>query len=119
MNEKCYFLGMAIPRHDWYLKEWLRALGKRQSDVVNELDWNKSKVSLLCNGGQSYMRGDVQELAAYLNLEPHELLMHPDEAMYIRRLIIAPQGMDMHRGRRAFPGGPAHRFRHPAGAAYR
>ena len=77
---------MAEPRHDWYLKEWLKACQKRQADIVNDLDWNKAKVSLMARGLQPYTREEVNELAEYLNIRPHELLMHPDDAYAIRRL---------------------------------
>lgn len=77
---------MAEPRHDWYLKQWLRYYGKRQSDVARDLDWNKAKVSLTASGKQAYTRDDVNEIADYLNLRPYELLMHPDDAMRLRRL---------------------------------
>jgi plasmid maintenance system antidote protein VapI len=82
----CYLFRMAEPRHDWYLKEWLRTLHKKQADIVRELDWNKARVSLMMRGEQQYTRDAVNELAAYLNLEPHELLMHPEEAMANRNL---------------------------------
>jgi hypothetical protein len=52
------------PGHDWYLKEWLATLGKKQP----------------------YDRDSLNELAAYLHLEPHELLMHPADAMALRQL---------------------------------
>lgn len=77
---------MAQPRHDWYLKDWLRTLGKRQADIVRDLDWNKARVSLMLHGKQPYERDSVNELAEYLNIKPHELLMHPDDAMALRRL---------------------------------
>lgn len=77
---------MAAPAHDWYLKEWLQTLCKRQADIVRDLDWNKARVSLMMSGKQQYTRDAVNELALYLNLEPFELLMHPDDAMAIRRL---------------------------------
>ena len=77
---------MADPRHDWYLKQWLRTLGKKQADIVRDLDWNKARVSLTASGKQPYNRDDVNEIAAYLNLRPFELLMHPDDAMRLRRL---------------------------------
>ncbi len=81
-----YGLLMPPPRHDWFLREWLRTLHKKQSDIVRDLDWNKARVSLMLRGEQPYTRDAVNELAAYLNLRPHELLMHPDDAMAIRRL---------------------------------
>lgn len=77
---------MATPAHDWYLKEWLAYFGKKQADVVRDLDWNKAKVSLTAKGTQQYTRDDVNEIAAYLSLHPYELLMHPDDAMMLRRL---------------------------------
>lgn len=77
---------MAEPRHDWYLKEWIKTLGKRQADIARDLDWNKARVSLMIRGEQQYTRDVVNQLSAYLNLAPYELLMHPDDAMAIRRL---------------------------------
>jgi hypothetical protein len=77
---------MAEPRHDWYFREWLLASKKKQKDIVNDLGWNKSKVSLMYHGKQAYTREEVNELAAYLHIRPHELLMHPDDANAIRRL---------------------------------
>lgn len=86
IGEEWYPLQMAHPMHDWYLKEWLRCLNKRQADLVRDLDMNKAKVSLTASGKQPYTRDDVNLLADYLNLRPYELLMHPDEAMTLRRL---------------------------------
>lgn len=77
---------MVAPRHDWYLKQWLKTLGKKQADIVRDLDWNKARVSLTASGKQPYNRDDVNEVADYLNLRPYELLMHPDDAMSLRRL---------------------------------
>lgn len=81
-----YNRGMADPRNDWFLKEWLKACEKKQADVVRDLDWNKAKVSLMIRGLQPYTREEVNELATYLNIRPHELLMHPDDAFAARRL---------------------------------
>lgn len=72
--------------NDWYLRQWLKTLGKRQADIVRDLDWNKARVSLTVSGKQPYSRDDVNEVAKYLNLYPYELLMHPDDAMSMRRL---------------------------------
>jgi transcriptional regulator with XRE-family HTH domain len=77
------------PGHDWYLKEWLATLGKKQADIVRDLDWNKARVSLMLRGKQPYDRDSLNELATYLNLQPHELLMHPADAMALRRLKAA------------------------------
>lgn len=81
-----YSRRMAKPRHDWFLKEWLKAVGKKQADMARELEWNKAKVSLTASGKQPYNREDVNEASAYLNIAPYELLMHPEDAMALRRL---------------------------------
>ena len=79
---------MKKPRYDWYLSEWLKAVGKKQADMARELEWNKAKVSLTASGKQPYDRDDVNEASAYLNIEPYELLMHPADAMALRRLRL-------------------------------
>lgn len=61
-------------------------LGKHQKDLVKDLDWNKAKASLVMSCKQKYTRDEVNELASYLNIRPFELLLHPDDAMAIRRL---------------------------------
>lgn len=77
---------MDIPRFDWYFPEWLTYYGKAQARVIEALDWPKSKVSKLYNGLQPYDRESVNALAAFFNIAPFELLMHPEEAMALRRL---------------------------------
>lgn len=76
------------PAHDWYLAQWLSACAKEQVDLEKELEWNKSKASLMINGKQRYHRDDVNQVADWLNLQPYELLMHPQDAMAIRQLRI-------------------------------
>lgn len=77
---------MAGPAHHWYLKEWLRYFGKKQADVVRDLEWNKAKVSLTAVGKQPYDRDDINDVAEYLQLEPFELLLPPERAMSYRQL---------------------------------
>jgi plasmid maintenance system antidote protein VapI len=77
---------MAVPGHDWYLKEWMATLGKKQADIVSDLEWNPARISLMLRGKQQYTRDAVNELSAYLNLQPFELLMHPEDAMALRQL---------------------------------
>lgn len=99
-GRSAYSSGMAAPRHDWFLREWLSFYGKKQADMVRDLDWNKAKVSLTASGKQPYDRDDLNQAAAYLNIHPYELLMHPDDAMALRRLkrdaarIAATQELD-------------------------
>ncbi|QNN65116.1 helix-turn-helix transcriptional regulator [Sphingomonas rhizophila] len=78
---------------DWFLLEWLDAAGKKQADIANDLEWNKSKVSMVVRGMQRYTRDEVNELSAYLGIRPHELLMHPSEAMAYRQLRSAAEAI--------------------------
>lgn len=72
--------------HDWYLRAWLETQKMRQIDLVERTGWGKSKVSELVNGVWHYNREIINTVAKALRIEPFELLMHPDEAMAIRRL---------------------------------
>ncbi len=74
------------PAHDWYLVEWMKLYGKIQADLERDLEWNKSKASLMWNHNQRYHRDDVNQVADWLNLKPHDLLIHPDDAMALRRM---------------------------------
>ncbi len=77
---------MSRAERDWYLADWATALGKRQVDFVNDLNWNKARASLLWNGKQGYTREIVVEVARYLSIRPYELLIRPEEAMAIRAM---------------------------------
>ena len=80
-----YYSGMS----EWYIREWAATLGKRPVDFVRDLEWNKSRVSLLFSGKQPYSPAVLRDVAAYLNLQPFELLMHPDRAMAYRRMTAS------------------------------
>lgn len=71
---------------DWFLVDWLRYYGKSQADIVRDTDWSKATVSEIVNGKTGYYRKIVNELARVLNVQPFELLMHPDDAFALRRL---------------------------------
>jgi transcriptional regulator with XRE-family HTH domain len=77
---------MANPQHDWYLRQWLDTLHTRQSAVGERTGFARSKMSKLVSGSQPYDRPSVNAIARALNIEPYELLMHPEDAMRIRRL---------------------------------
>jgi len=77
---------MASPAHDWYLSRWLDATGLKQAGLERLTGWDKRKASFLVNGRQPYRRQEVNEAAAALNIEPFELLMHPEDAFALRRL---------------------------------
>jgi transcriptional regulator with XRE-family HTH domain len=59
--------------------------GKSQTDMQRMCDWSKASASQIYNGKQDYSPKLVNEAAGALNLEPFELLMHPDRAMAYRR----------------------------------
>ena len=84
---------MATLKHDWYAKEWLDHFGKRQASLVNDLDWNKARASLMVRGIQPYDRESLNELAEYLHLEPFELLLPPEQAMSYRALRSTAEQM--------------------------
>lgn len=86
----------------WYLQEWMAEAGKRQSDLVKELDWPKSKANKVWHGDQRYNADIVSEVAAWLNVLPYELLMPPEEARRFREIrkiaaaIVAETGAVEH-----------------------
>lgn len=81
---------MAAPEYgDWYLREWFASLGKIQRDLVTQLDYPPATANALWHGVQRYRRDHIQQISQFLNIRPYELLMHPDEAMALRRLKSA------------------------------
>lgn len=82
----------AYPEHnpamtgDWFIKEWMALAGKRQANLVAELGWTRRKASEVFNGDQPYKRDLVNEISAWLEIEPFELLMPPDAAFQLRQL---------------------------------
>jgi transcriptional regulator with XRE-family HTH domain len=76
---------------DWYLKEWLESLQTSQAELVRRTDYPKAKVSDLVTGKQRYNRDILNDIANALNLQPFELLMHPDDAMAQRRIRQAAE----------------------------
>jgi hypothetical protein len=75
-----------VQEEDWYLRAWLAHFGKRQAALINELGWDKAKASFVWNGRQPYKRSLVNEVARWLGIRPFELLMHPRDALALRRL---------------------------------
>lgn len=82
-----YIRNMVSTLHpDWFLRQWLTTLRTSQADLERRTGWDKRKASHLVNGQQPYKRDTLNEAAAALNLEPFELLMHPEDAYALRRL---------------------------------
>lgn len=77
---------MADPSPDWFLEAWLSATATTQAALCRRTGWDKRKASFLVNGRQEYRRTEINEAALALNVEPFELLMHPDDAMALRRM---------------------------------
>lgn len=73
-------------KHRWYFKEWATLGGKIQADVDRELGWPRAKAYALWNEKQRYTQDTVDEVANWLQVEPYELLMPPEEAMQIRKI---------------------------------
>jgi transcriptional regulator with XRE-family HTH domain len=72
--------------HDWYLADWMAATDVSQAQLVRATGFPKSKISMLVNGHRKYHREDLNDLARAMNILPFELLMHPEDAMRMRRL---------------------------------
>lgn len=79
---------MARMKHDWYLREWLGALKMSQADLVRATGYTKAKVSELVTGHSRYNRDVIDVISKAINLQPYEMLMHPDEAMSLRQLKL-------------------------------
>jgi hypothetical protein len=81
---------MAAPeKTPWYLHEWFATQGKIQRSLVTELGWLPAKANKIWHGIQVPKVTEAAEIAALLNIEPHELLMPPERAMAFRRLQAA------------------------------
>jgi transcriptional regulator with XRE-family HTH domain len=86
MNALSYPVRMGEIRFNWYLRDWLKTLNISQQALADSLDWQKSKVSRLASGTSDWSRGHLDEISSVLHLEPFELLLHPEDAMAMRRL---------------------------------
>lgn len=77
-------------QHTWYIQEWMEQSDppKRQADMIRDLDWSRAVASAVYNG-QQYTQTLIDQLAPWLNVKPYELLLHPREAMRLRRLEAA------------------------------
>lgn len=83
-------LNMAAPEKPlWYLQEWFATQDKIQRTLITELGWLPAKANKVWHGLQEPKPSEMHEIAALLNIRPHELMMHPEEAMRIRRLEAA------------------------------
>jgi plasmid maintenance system antidote protein VapI len=72
--------------HHWYLAEWAERVGVRQVDAIKKLGWSKAQASDLFTGKQRYTQDLIDEVSAWLQLTPYELLMKPEDAYAIRAM---------------------------------
>lgn len=66
-------------------------LGVKQSAMIEKTGWSKATASQIYNGKQDYSPKVVREASLALNVREYELLMHPDQAMALRRLQSSAQ----------------------------
>ena len=71
---------------DWYLREWMDHFGKKQADLVKDLGWLKGAANKWYHGAHGYRREVVNELSAWLGIQPYEMLMPPALALSIRAM---------------------------------
>ena len=71
--------------HDWFLVEWMAAADVTQADLCRATGYPKAKMSELVNGVTRYNKHIVNDLSRALHIRPYELLMHPEQAMALRR----------------------------------
>jgi hypothetical protein len=75
------------PTHDWYLKEWLGSLNVSIAKLESETGWTHRIANQLVNRKTRWNRDHLALATQVLRLRPYELLMHPDDAMAIRKLM--------------------------------
>lgn len=97
------------PGPDWFLPEWMATLRVKQADLVRSTDWSPATVNDIYHGRTEYYRGVLNTVAKVLNLQPFELLMHPDDAMAIRRFRESALTIAANRHDAFAPPAPDHR----------
>lgn len=61
-------------------------LSLKQRDMIERCGWSKASASQIYNGTQDYSPKIVKEAARALNVRTYELLIHPDRALFLRKL---------------------------------
>lgn len=69
----------------------MKTLQVSQADLSRLTGYPKAKVSDLVTGKQRYNRDILNDLSRALNIQPHELLMSPEDAMAQRQMKAAAQ----------------------------
>ena len=71
---------------DWHLTDWMATLQVSQADLSRLTGWSKATMNDIFHGRTEYYRAVINQLASALKIQPFELLMHPEDAMALRRL---------------------------------
>lgn len=71
---------------DWFLREWMTHFGKKQADLVKDLNWQRARASKVFHGAIPYRKETVAEVSAWLGLEPYELFLPPQRALALRAI---------------------------------
>lgn len=74
------------PHFDWFLSDWMSAAQLNQPQLQKLTGWSKRKTSDLCAGAQRYNRDTLNDAAHALHVAPYELLLHPADAMALRKM---------------------------------
>ena len=62
----------------WYIKEWRKKRGLTQETVAQRCDTNKGQISKLERGDLQMNDRWIADLAHAYDIEPFQLLQHPD-----------------------------------------
>lgn len=75
------------PEFDWFLREWMTTLEIQYPHawLQKELGYSDGKASNLLTGKKRYDRDILNDVSRALKIMPNELLMHPADAMALRR----------------------------------
>ncbi len=63
------------------IPRWLRTRGLKRSDIMNKLGTSEATVSKWLSGKQTMTVQQFNDVATLLGLEPHELLIPPDDVV--------------------------------------
>lgn len=71
---------MGNDTRNWHLPAWAERAGKRQADMVRDLDVTKNSAHKLWYGRQAVTQDQIEALAAWVGVRPYKLFIRPAEA---------------------------------------
>lgn len=72
---------------NWFLSEWMDALGVRQRDLIDRTGYNKTTVSHLVSSRTDYSPTIVRDVAQALQIAPWELFLPPSDVAELKKLV--------------------------------